>query len=510
MDNGVLVDYVDKLLLFSKNRTYSREEAEDLTQEILLQAAGNISSVRDADKFEAWIWGVANNTLSSFRRSKGKDRELYSREFDENGDEQAYFDEYPSASESLDQDEIYSILRRNIAYLSASYRDIIVMHYYDNLTCREIAEKLNIPEGTVSYRLSVGRNKLKKEYGIMNQTALKPTLLNLHTNGSYGGFPSMYINDALAKNILLQAYRQPKSAEEIAKILGVPSFYIEDRIEMLVKCDAAVKVTQTTIQANILICDESINEFDKAQSKAASDALSDVLLAKGNELAQKMNANDGEMCVYLSAAFDLLESKYGVNSSSYDISEKFDGWAWEYSMSTDGYSDVFYYNNRDAIDTAGGTFGHIVYVYPPFESRRAMKKAELAVCDKVVKGGDISDGEKEFAATAVKDGFLTKSGDKLSLNVPFMSADKYAQFRESVFEIFADVMGEYKNQVKLYEDGFVKLFPAQIKGKAAANCASFSSLFRKIIGEWAASGKVKINGTVCDILVEHNGGMFLK
>jgi len=512
MDNSALVDYVDKLLLFSRNRTYSRDEAEDLTQEILFQAAKNISAVRDADKFEGWLWSVANNTLRSFRRGKGREREFFSEELTENVTSQAYCDEY--AFERAELSEVYETLRKNVAYLSATYRDIIVMHYYDNATCKEISEKLNIPEGTVSYRLSVGRKKLKKEHTAMNQTALKPAKLNLYANGSYAGFPSMYINDALSKNILLKAYRQPKTAEELAKALGVPAFYIEDRIEMLLKCGAVTQPTKNAVLTNILIYGAEINEFDEAQTKIASAALSDILFEKAMELTEKLRAKIpaavGAMAVFTASAFDLLEGTYAQTPAGYDITQKFDGWMWEYSMTTDDYKNVFYHNNRNSIKTEKCTLGHIVYVYPPFESRRAMKKEELEICKKILRCEDICDSEKEFAATALKDGFLTKSGDKLSLNVPFISSEQYSFFKQSALEIFAYAMPEYQRQVKVYKDGFVNLFPSQVKNKAA-ECAAFSSLFRKIIGEWAAAGKVVIEAdSVCDILIEHDGGMFLR
>ena len=76
----MLANYVDKILSFSRRRTCSKDEAEELTQEIFLQAAKNIATIKDMDKFEAWLWGVANNTLKSFRRERGRERRMYSSE----------------------------------------------------------------------------------------------------------------------------------------------------------------------------------------------------------------------------------------------------------------------------------------------------------------------------------------------------------------------------------------------------------------------------------------------
>jgi len=279
MDNEILVKYINKILSFSQRRTYSQEEAEELTQEILLQAAKNIKTIKDIDKFEAWLWGVASNTLKSFKRNKGRIRKMYSLE---DIDEQIYNDKY-----EFEQDEIYDTLRKNIAQLSACYRDIIIMHYYDNLTSAEIAEKLNIPEGTVRYRLSLGRNKLKKELDTMQETALKPIKLNLYTYGSYAGIPRMYLNDALSQNILWQSYKEARSVEDLSKILGVPAYYIEDRIEMLLKCGTITQPTQNTILSDIIIYDESINKYDDTQSKECIKAISDILLERANKFTVK-------------------------------------------------------------------------------------------------------------------------------------------------------------------------------------------------------------------------------
>ena len=43
-------------------------------------------------------------------------------------------------------EEQYSELRRSVSMLSKQYREIIILHYYDNLTVKQISEKLCIPE----------------------------------------------------------------------------------------------------------------------------------------------------------------------------------------------------------------------------------------------------------------------------------------------------------------------------------------------------------------------------
>lgn len=85
-----------------------------------------------------------------------------------------YEDEYGDENE-----ELYDALRTKIAMLSETYRHIIILFYYDGLSTKRISEKLSIPEGTVTWRLSEARRKLKKECVEMDKAALKPVKLTI-------------------------------------------------------------------------------------------------------------------------------------------------------------------------------------------------------------------------------------------------------------------------------------------------------------------------------------------
>ena len=518
MDNGILVNYVDKILSFSQNHTYSRDEAEELTQEIFLQAMKNLSTIKDMDKFESWLWGVANNTLKSFRRERGREREMYSSE---DIDAQVYYDEY-----DFGQGEVYEILRKNILQLSADYRDIIVMFYYDNLTSRAISERLNIPEGTVRYRLSIGRNKLKEEINIMNEIVLKPIKLNLYTNGSYSGVPRMYLNDALSHNILYQAYKDTKSIGELSKVLGVPAYYIEDRIAMLEKCGTITRPTQSTILSDILIYDESICKYDESMAKECMNAVSKDIKKRAATLKvqtlmpERILVADFTQfeleCLFTLMAFDHLGKKYNKLAAEWvPPSEKFDGGNWEFHAETDEYKNVFFYDNRNSIKTEKHTISHIVYVLDkPHETPNAMRQEQIKVCEKIIKGENINENEKEAAAIAIKNGFIKKTGDKLELNIPYFSIDEYERFKKLIPEIFDDIMPLYQEQVKKYADGYKKLFPKHLQNKASAVSACvFDSIAKKVICEGikncinAAPHQIRPD-KVFNFLVEHDGGVF--
>jgi hypothetical protein len=81
VDYGRIAGMLDKTFAWALSRTFSREEAEELTQEILLQALESISGLRDESKFAAWFWRLADITLKVFKRGRAKTRSVMS--FDE-------------------------------------------------------------------------------------------------------------------------------------------------------------------------------------------------------------------------------------------------------------------------------------------------------------------------------------------------------------------------------------------------------------------------------------------
>ena len=286
VDYERITEMLDKTFAWSVARTFSREEAEELTQEILFQALKSISELRDDNKFEPWFWRLASITLKVFKRVKAKNRSIMS--FDE-VTALVFEDDY-----NFESDEEYQNLRRSIAQMSAAYRDIIVMHYYDNLSCKAISQKLGMPEGTIMYRLSMARNKIKEGCNQMNETALKPAQLKIriHGEGNYNGedrpFPWQYIDDALSQNILWYSYREPKTVEELSSLTGVPAFYIEDRIDNLIKREAVIRPTKKTVQANFLIFDNEINAYAPAHSSDFAATVSEDFYRLSLQLAEKM------------------------------------------------------------------------------------------------------------------------------------------------------------------------------------------------------------------------------
>lgn len=68
MQGAVLEEYADRVYAYAVKKTYTREEAEELSQEILYTAVKELPRLRDESRFEPWLWGIARNVERSFRR----------------------------------------------------------------------------------------------------------------------------------------------------------------------------------------------------------------------------------------------------------------------------------------------------------------------------------------------------------------------------------------------------------------------------------------------------------
>jgi RNA polymerase sigma-70 factor, ECF subfamily len=119
------------------------QRAEDATQEALVAAWRDLSSLRDPEKFEAWLHRLL---VRSCYREARRGRRRWAMEMEIRPSEGIAPD---PAVELADRDEI----ARGFERLDQDQRTVLVLHYYLGLTLDEAAAALGIPPGTVRSRL---------------------------------------------------------------------------------------------------------------------------------------------------------------------------------------------------------------------------------------------------------------------------------------------------------------------------------------------------------------------
>ena len=231
-------NYMEKLFYFCLKKTGNRTEAEDLTQDIALNILTALNKGTIPTSFSAWVWQIARNRYCAWAKDK-HDRNESVTGFDI-GDYEIP-DESDNVLDEMIHTEQMALLRRELAFIKSDYRSIVVAHYIDGKGLREIASSLSLSENTVKQRLFRARQILKegmdmaREFGVKSY---KPEEVNYSNNCSRPGDknqPYSVMEHKMYQNILLEAYGNPSTAEELSLELGVALPYMEDELEWLTK-----------------------------------------------------------------------------------------------------------------------------------------------------------------------------------------------------------------------------------------------------------------------------------
>ncbi len=283
----IIAEYVKPVFGFALKRCRTTEDAEDLSQEIVLRAFRSLlvkDDIGDTDKF---IWSVAHNTLANYYRDSA--RMIVGVPIDKM---EEMLSDGSDVSEGIEAAETEEKLHREIAYLSKMQRQIVIQYYYENRRQTDIAKSLGIPLGTVKWHLFEAKKELKRGMEtVRNSGELKfnpVKFSNVFFNGSVGekGSPRNFVRSALAQNILYAVRNTAKPINEIADALGVSPVYVENEIEFLEEYGIVLKKGDKYI-CNIIIeeqTDEMIRLQDEIYLRAAD------LVA--NELYDELMASD--------------------------------------------------------------------------------------------------------------------------------------------------------------------------------------------------------------------------
>ena len=140
----------------------SPEDAEDITQEVFLRAWRSIEEFRGDSGFSTWLFRITMNLCVDHARHKHAQPQTQPLVMGEEESERQLPDTAPTPEEHLDNSELGRELAAALDEVSEEHRRIVLLRDVSGMSYTEIAEVLEISEGTVKSRLSRARIALRK------------------------------------------------------------------------------------------------------------------------------------------------------------------------------------------------------------------------------------------------------------------------------------------------------------------------------------------------------------
>lgn len=132
-------------------RMVGLQEATDVTQQVFLQAFRSMGQFNGRSRIETWLYRLAvNESLQYLRRNR---RWKY-----QTLDWEPMDDSHPG-----EDTERKEMLEQALARIAPELRSIFLLREVEGLSYQDIAEALQIPEGTVGSRLNRARRDLKQQ-----------------------------------------------------------------------------------------------------------------------------------------------------------------------------------------------------------------------------------------------------------------------------------------------------------------------------------------------------------
>jgi RNA polymerase sigma-70 factor (ECF subfamily) len=147
----------------------SAEDAQDLTQEVFIKVYRTVGSF-DGEKasFNTWLTAVTRNLLVDHFRRTRNERATDSMDAPQGGEEdgatlwERLATDSPSPQVHVESRERREMVHRALQEISPDLREAVILRDLQDMDYAEIAQVLNVPEGTVKSRINRGRAELAR------------------------------------------------------------------------------------------------------------------------------------------------------------------------------------------------------------------------------------------------------------------------------------------------------------------------------------------------------------
>lgn len=150
------------------------EDADDLTIEAFGKAFRQLEHYAPHYAFSTWLFKIAtNNSLDYLRRQRAQELSLELALAEENAATETAAFLHRLSDDALDPEEQFIVAQRHhlmrelLQQLSERYRQVIELRFFEELSYEEVAERLQLPIGTIKSNIHRAKELL---YDVLNRT----------------------------------------------------------------------------------------------------------------------------------------------------------------------------------------------------------------------------------------------------------------------------------------------------------------------------------------------------
>ena len=368
-------EFLEKIYYFCLKKTGDVLSAEDLSSEISAEIFSALHKDMLPEHFEAWVWQIARNRFARWvRQKKINGAEI----FDEEVVAQVAVED--NVEDAVLRPEEIQELRRELSLLTKEYRELLVAYYVKNQRIATIAQTLSVPEGTVKTRLAKAREKLKEGMQMartFGKLSYAPEEIEFCQSGgkSENWAPDCYLDepmyDKICKNILIEAYRNPSTLQELSIELGIAMPYLEGFVEAMAEdtllSKTGTKAETATYETNFVIISAEAKRkmVDKlAQIQGAFVPLAEeylktareLQLAAGNHiLGQFQDYEEQKWTLALRLADDIQWAVYDRRNLRFNYDTvRPNGGSWDVMGVQEYHGPAFYWIGHSCGEEPGG------------------------------------------------------------------------------------------------------------------------------------------------------------
>ncbi len=140
------------LLYYAASLTGNTDSALDVLQDVWIKAFRGIRKLRDPGSLQSWLYSITHGIAVD------RIRKNYSRE----QAEKTQCEDFEEAEEPSFAEEDAAAIHQALSEIGLKHREVLVLHFLEDLSMAEIAEVVGCSEGTVKSRMHYARRAMKE------------------------------------------------------------------------------------------------------------------------------------------------------------------------------------------------------------------------------------------------------------------------------------------------------------------------------------------------------------